>query len=141
MSVIRSGCGGRRGVAAAVVRRVLYFDRVYLRLHVATEVMQYGRCGTNRCITDYTALSGGYIFKQTNSSVGPPLCDDAFCPHIHSLSLFSLTPLVTYIFSPRQAHVSSYLSQLLLLLWNFAENSTPSRYSYVLVVFLKNKIN
>lgn len=42
LSMIRSGRRGRRCVAAAVVRRVLYFDRVYLRLHVA-EVMQYGR--------------------------------------------------------------------------------------------------
>lgn len=42
LNMIRGrGCGWR-GVAAAVVRRVLYFDRVYLRLHVA-EVMQYGR--------------------------------------------------------------------------------------------------
>lgn len=42
LSMIRGGSCGWRGVAAAVVRRVLYFDRVYLRLHVA-EVMQYGR--------------------------------------------------------------------------------------------------
>lgn len=42
LSMIRGRGCGRRGVAAAVVRRVLYFDRVYLRLHVA-EVMQYGR--------------------------------------------------------------------------------------------------
>ena len=42
LSMIRGCSCGWRGVAAAVVRRVLYFDRVYLRLHVA-EVMQYRR--------------------------------------------------------------------------------------------------
>lgn len=50
LSMIRGRSCGWRGVAAAIVRRVLYFDRVYLRLHVA-EVMQYGRWNqTHTCI-------------------------------------------------------------------------------------------
>ena len=66
LSMIRGRGCGRRGVAAAVVRRVLYFDRVYLRLHVA-EVMQYGRWNQTH-ISGYGSSHVSYVIRFSSSS-------------------------------------------------------------------------